>query len=94
LAPSALFAALGIWSLIFAVTRIVSVGSIAASLALPLAVLLSGRSGRSSPVLWAAILTTLLVVVRHRSNLARLLKGQEKRLILRGPSGAKGDRPA
>ena len=90
LAPAALFAALGLWVVVFAVTRIVSVASIGASIALPLAVLWVQRSGRTGPVLGAAILTAVLVVVRHRGNLTRLLRGEEKRLNLRGPSRAGG----
>ena len=90
LAPAALFAALGLWALIFAVTRIVSVASIVASVALPLAVLWVQRAGRPGPVLGAAALTAVLVVVRHRGNLRRLVRGEEKRLNLRGPGRSDG----
>jgi glycerol-3-phosphate acyltransferase PlsY len=85
LAPWPLLLALGVWVVAFALTRIVSVGSLAAAAALPVAAGILRRGSASDPILWAAILTALLVFLRHRANLARLAGGREKALDLRGP---------
>jgi glycerol-3-phosphate acyltransferase PlsY len=60
-----------VWS-----TRYVSVGSIAAAMTLPAAAF--ARAPRIVAV--AALLAGVLVVERHRSNLARLMAGTERRL--------------
>jgi acyl phosphate:glycerol-3-phosphate acyltransferase len=85
LAPlSALVAAtafvLAVWA-----TRLVSLGSVIASLTLPTAGLLFDAP---RAVVWGATVTSALVVWRHRSNLARLKLGTERRLA---PPGTHGD---
>ncbi|HXY38077.1 MAG TPA: glycerol-3-phosphate 1-O-acyltransferase PlsY [Vicinamibacteria bacterium] len=60
-----------------ALTRYVSLGSIAG--AVVLAVLASTLGGAPRPVALAAALTAALVVFRHRSNLRRLVAGTERR---------------
>ena len=60
-----------------AMTRYVSVGSLAAATVLPMATRLAG-GGWS--VTLSACLTTALVVWRHRSNIARLRRGTEPRV--------------
>lgn len=67
----------GVWLLAFALTRIVSVGSLAAAGALPLAMFV-GQQGRA--YLLFSGLTAVFVIIRHRSNLKRLLAGQELRM--------------
>jgi glycerol-3-phosphate acyltransferase PlsY len=82
--PLAAALALALFVGVVGVSRIVSLGSIAAALALPLLALGVARAGWAPPVApgVAAIATAvvLVVVVRHRSNLARLLAGTERRL--------------
>jgi glycerol-3-phosphate acyltransferase PlsY len=62
---------------------IVSVGSLAGSLALPLAIWAVGA--RHAAVRWehlgAAAALTVLIWVRHAANLQRLARGEEKRLF-------------
>lgn len=71
-----------IWGCVLAVTRYVSLASIAAALCLPLLALLAqwndlkGNGGR----LPFACIAALLVVRRHRENITRLLNGTENRL--------------
>jgi glycerol-3-phosphate acyltransferase PlsY len=60
-----------------ALTRIVSAGSIAASVTLPSAAALAG-SGPAITLGSAA--AAALVVWRHRGNLSRILRGTERRL--------------
>ncbi len=75
--PPAVGAAALVFALGYAATRIVAIGSLAAALALPLAVYLLGRPA-AELVLAAAALA--LVLALHRDNLARLRAGRENRL--------------
>jgi glycerol-3-phosphate acyltransferase PlsY len=85
-APLPLAAALGAWIIVFAVRRIVSLASIVASIALPIATCLLRPRPWADPVAWLAIVTGALVVARHRANLARLASGRERPLDLKGPA--------
>jgi glycerol-3-phosphate acyltransferase PlsY len=70
----------GVWTALYAATRTVSIGSLAAAVAIPVAVaaLERGRPGGAfGGILAFSIAMGLLILVRHRSNLARLLKGEE-----------------
>jgi glycerol-3-phosphate acyltransferase PlsY len=82
-APGALLIALAAWVIAFAATRYVSLASIAASVALPLATWLTG-----SPVATAGVTTALgcLALFRHRTNIRRLLDGSEHRFHRSEPS--------
>lgn len=66
------------------ITRFVSLGSIVAASAIPFLAWVNGRVGLSPPptavALVLAALAAALVVLRHRSNLRRLLEGTERRL--------------
>jgi glycerol-3-phosphate acyltransferase PlsY len=57
-------------------TRYISVGSVLASLVLPPAAYVTGGPG---PAVGAAVAASALIVFRHRSNLARLREGTERR---------------
>lgn len=72
-----------IWVLVFYLTRFVSLASIAAAGALPVAVaiLLLCNKVASPALLYFALGLGALVVLRHRSNISRLLKGTEPRFI-------------
>lgn len=77
--------AMGVWIALFAIWRYVSLASIFAALSFPLALIAIGhyRSwdlfGKQLPLLLFAILVAVLIVVRHRSNIARLRAGTESR---------------
>ena len=77
LAPKAAVAALAVFAVVAAATRYVSLGSIGAGLVLA-ALVLAARG--PDPVALAAALTAALVVLRHRSNLRRILGGTERRV--------------
>ncbi len=62
------------------VTRFISAGSIAGAVALPVAMAAGNVPG---PVVAGAIVSALIVVHRHRDNLARLIAGTERRIGLR-----------
>ena len=57
-------------------TRIVSVGSMSAAVVLPIAMLALGAEGEFVAFGFVA---AVLVLVRHRSNIKRLIKGEENR---------------
>lgn len=76
LLPAALGIALGLWIVLFAVTRYVSVASIGAAFVLPFAAWLVGRS-TTMIVVSAAI--GILAIYKHRTNIQRLLNGTENR---------------
>jgi glycerol-3-phosphate acyltransferase PlsY len=76
LAPAIVPIPLGVFVLTIALSRIVSLSSILASLSAPLVVLVF----RYPPaVVWAAAAMALLIVLRHRENIERLMAGTEQR---------------
>jgi len=70
-----------VWVLVFQLSRYVSLSSIAAAIALPVTMtaLLVLDQLRSPIPLYFSLLLAGIVVVRHRSNLSRLLDGTEPR---------------
>ena len=81
LAPLATLAAALAFTLTVALSRAVSAGSLVASMTLPAAAALTDAG---ATVAWGSALAGLLVVWRHRGNLARLRRGTEHRLARRG----------
>jgi len=65
----------GIWMVIVALGRIVSIGSLAAALALPALVYAFDKTGW---VFYTSLLVIALVILSHRENILRLVRGQEK----------------
>jgi glycerol-3-phosphate acyltransferase PlsY len=76
LVPMALVIILAIWIIVFAVSRYVSMASIAASVALPFAAFFTGNSATIVAVTAAM---AALAVYKHRGNIQRLLNGTESR---------------
>jgi glycerol-3-phosphate acyltransferase PlsY len=76
LAPRAALAAVVAFAAVAWVTRYVSLGSVAGALAL---VLLAWLLGGPAPVVGSALVAAGLIVLRHRSNLKRILGGTERR---------------
>ncbi len=69
---------------VVAATRWVSLGSITAACLAPLAALLLGNG----PAAWLYLLVAALIVLKHRDNIGRLLRGQENRLSFGGRTGS------
>jgi acyl phosphate:glycerol-3-phosphate acyltransferase len=67
-----------VWVLIVAASRYVSLGSIAAALSVPIAAVVLRRY--PGPFVAAAAAVALVIVARHRENIARLWSGTERRL--------------
>jgi glycerol-3-phosphate acyltransferase PlsY len=76
LAPVAVTIAIGLFAVLMFVWRYVSLGSIAAAAAMPLAVCLLGGSRTITIV---TFVIALIVIVRHHENIGRLLSGTENR---------------
>lgn len=81
LAAPAAGIALGVWVVVLAISRYVSLASIAAAVALPTAVWLT--KGLTLGVVTTAL--GLMAIWKHRGNIQRLLNGTERRLGHRGP---------
>ncbi len=82
LMPVPALIALGVWIGLVSITRIVSVGSISAAMVLPVALILQKQFYRpdiSASFVVISILTALLILFTHRSNIERLLRGEEHR---------------
>jgi glycerol-3-phosphate acyltransferase PlsY len=76
-APWAVLASAALWGLIVRLTGYVSLGSILAAAALPLAVWLLHPERRD--VVWVFGLLALMIIVLHRANIKRLVAGTEHR---------------
>jgi glycerol-3-phosphate acyltransferase PlsY len=81
LTPLALPPALFIFIVTVWATKYVSLGSVAASAALPP---IAYAAGSSPSAFGAACAAAALILFRHRSNLARLRAGTERRFAVRG----------
>jgi acyl phosphate:glycerol-3-phosphate acyltransferase len=82
LIPAAVLVAIIIWVIIFYSTRYVSLASVTAAAALPLAVFMVNRltNADRSLVFYVCLALAVLVIARHRSNLARLRQGTEEQI--------------
>jgi|WetSurMetagenome_2_1015567.scaffolds.fasta_scaffold131874_3 acyl phosphate:glycerol-3-phosphate acyltransferase len=67
---------LGLFFVIIGLTRYVSLGSMAASLAFPLIVF---ATGGSRPVAAVALAIALIIIARHRGNIGRIVDGTERK---------------
>jgi glycerol-3-phosphate acyltransferase PlsY len=75
--------ALGVFAIVVAATRYVSLGSILAALSLPFLALLPGFYGTASELLFFmgfAAAAGLLIILRHLPNIKRLVTGTESKL--------------
>jgi hypothetical protein len=90
-APFAALSAAGVWILVFLALRYASVASMVAALSLALFALLFGASW---PVLAFTTGAALAIIVLHRTNVRRLLAGEESRMELRRPRGNSFGTPA
>ena len=81
LMPFVALIAVAVWLIIFYLTRYVSVASMTAALAVPITIvsmMLLGQTDETA-LLYFSICLAAVVIVRHRSNLLRLVRGTEPR---------------
>ncbi len=90
--PTICLLALAVFLLVFAFTRIISISSISAAIALPIIngvfLTLTNDPHRIFFTLAAAVVA-LVVIVMHKENIKRLLKGTEKPLVIKKPEKTK-----
>ena len=81
LIPAAAVVVTLVWVIAFYTIRYVSLASVLAALSLPLAAFIIPRlTGTPRPlVLYVSIALAAIVILRHRSNLSRLMHGTEQR---------------
>ncbi|HOA31945.1 MAG TPA: glycerol-3-phosphate 1-O-acyltransferase PlsY [Clostridia bacterium] len=77
--PWAALIALAWFIIIVAITRYVSLGSITAALVVVIATYFTGH-GFDTPTFWLTVFVAVLVIIRHHSNIKRLLTGTESKL--------------
>jgi acyl phosphate:glycerol-3-phosphate acyltransferase len=80
LAPIAMPMALAVFVVSAWITKYISVGSVLASAALPP---IAYAMGAPMPIVGAAAAAAILIVFRHRSNIARVWLGTERRIGVR-----------
>jgi glycerol-3-phosphate acyltransferase PlsY len=73
--PLVLFAGLLVWLVCFYTTKVVALASILFALSLPVAAFF--LNGTADPRFTLALLLSILIVLRHRSNISRLMQGKE-----------------
>jgi glycerol-3-phosphate acyltransferase PlsY len=91
--PAAGLICLFIFAVVLLIVRIVSVGSMAAAVSLPIVILLMKRLMNysiSNELLYFSIFAAVLIIYTHRSNIKRLLKGEEKRFKRIGRTNGAG----
>jgi glycerol-3-phosphate acyltransferase PlsY len=82
IAPLPVLVTLVVWLAVILTTRIVSVSSLAAAVCLPAALWIQKRffkPGIPDFLLWITVLLAVLIWFTHRSNIGRLLRGEEHR---------------
>jgi glycerol-3-phosphate acyltransferase PlsY len=82
LAPRAVLVVLAVFLIVVAISRYISLGSIAAAVFFPVCAALLSRGQTPNAVLLIMSAASLLVVVKHRANIRRLLSGTESRFQL------------
>lgn len=83
LAWMALLVGLVVWLLVYYKSRYVALASIAAAVVIPIAmaVIMTFQQRWNFVLLGLGLVMGIMVVVRHRSNIARLLSGTESRFV-------------
>jgi glycerol-3-phosphate acyltransferase PlsY len=82
LVPYALLIVLGVWLVVFALSRYVSLASLAAAFAAPFAAWFTTRNSTLTAALAAL---AALAIYKHRTNIKRLLSGTENRIGAKKP---------
>ena len=78
IAPKVFLIALIVWVIIFLLFRYVSLASITAAISLPIASLVMNKA---FPLVLFSITICFIGTYKHKSNISRILKGEEKRLL-------------
>lgn len=90
LAPWAMLLGLGAFVVAFAITRRVSIGSLALAAVYPIGILFTVSGPSRTRLFVLGLVISALIVYRHLPNLRRLARGEEKPLDLRGSREVEG----
>ncbi len=90
LSPIAMLVSLGIFLIVFLSMRFVSLASILAAAAFPLAAALLQRGLWTRPFALSVVLGPALIIFKHHQNIRRLIAGQEHRWGSKSDQGATG----
>jgi glycerol-3-phosphate acyltransferase PlsY len=71
---SVLGVSVAVWIAVMLVSRVVSLATLSATVAFPVCTVLFGLS---AVYVWMGVILSLLIVYRHKANIARLLRGEE-----------------
>jgi glycerol-3-phosphate acyltransferase PlsY len=82
--PPAFLVTMVVFVTAVATTRFISLGSILGSIAFSVVLALTASGGVKSPSFGFGAAIALLVIVRHRDNIGRLLRGEERRFSFKG----------
>lgn len=77
LAPNPMLIAAAVFLIVVGITRMVSLGSISAAITAAVTVFFFPLT---APVRWVTVFVAALIVVRHHSNIKRILRKEESRL--------------
>ncbi len=80
LSPIIAGVAFGIWLVILGLTRIISIASLAASISVPLQMYFWKSMDTPRVFFWLAAVAATAIVIRHASNMRRLLNGTEPKI--------------
>jgi glycerol-3-phosphate acyltransferase PlsY len=80
LAPLSLFFTVVVWLAIFVSFKYVSLASIIASISLPLWMWLGIGGKVALPIIIFSCIVSILIIIRHRSNIKRLIQGKENKM--------------
>lgn len=82
LAPTASLITFAVWLVLVLITRIVSVGSVAAGIVFPVTLFVQrslAKPGPATELLCFGVVLGLLILLTHRANIGRLMRGEENR---------------
>jgi glycerol-3-phosphate acyltransferase PlsY len=76
-----IFLVIGIWLLVFAISRIISLGSLIAAASVPVCFYFTRYP---LAIVIAGLICAILIFITHRENIKRLVRGEEKRIKGKG----------
>ncbi len=82
LIPVAALSALGVWIIVVAVSRIVSLASMIAAVSVPVILFLQRNMLNqhvSMILIWTGVVLAALILFTHRANIGRLMRGEENK---------------
>lgn len=85
LSPWAMLIALGVFIIVVAISRYVSLGSIFAAIVLVISQLVMNYLAdfQELPILILTVFVALFIIIKHKQNIKRLLNGNENRIVFK-----------